>query len=265
MIKAIIATILGAAVTAGVVYVAMNTDMMDKLGDNGRVSSEREAYDNSSESKSKIDELVKTPVKTNDDTSTDETLAGQDDSAADDMTDAADLETKVMVTTEVMTPATNTQDLPGDVKLNPKPNLVTVNGGDIEEALDEDISPAAVPEDTEVDITQPASPSEMSQPQATVPNRLIDEADKITEPRMRDQAYLSIVDYGIGISDFKGAAAVIEKIDNTEYRFTAQSNLAQAYARAGDADSAFAVVSSIQDDQFADIVRMQVIESLSGR
>ncbi len=278
MIKAIIATALGAAVTAGVVYVAMKPAALDKLPNERPASAEREAYDDTSETKAKIDDLITTPVNVGDDTEIDDDVIDDaaiddaviddaviDDAVIDDATDEAKPETKVMVTNEAVAPDTNTQDLPKDMKLNPKPNLVTVEGGDIEAALNEEPDTQNIAERTDVDITRPARSSEMPLPNPEIPSRLVDEADKITEPRLRDQAYLSIVDYGLGISDFKGAWAVIDKIENTEYRFTAQSNLAIAYARAGNSEAAFDVVGSIQDAEFADIVRMQVIESLSGR
>ncbi len=265
MIKAIIATLLGAAVTAGIVYVAMNPGMLDKLPDNRVTSAERVDYEDASDSKSTIDDLVKAP----------DTKPTPKD-VVDPKVDAADTETKVMVTNPDNLPENSTQDLPKDVKLNPRPNLVTVEGGDIEAALSEPPEDTVVDEQSALELgakiyagdgsTGPHRSDEIplaASPQ--VPDRLIAEADKITEPRLRDQAYLSIVDYGLSISDLDGASSVISKIDNSEYRFTAQSNLAVAYAKAGDADGAFAVVSAIEDTQFADIVRMQVIESLSGR
>ena len=279
MIKAIIATILGAAVTAGIVYVAMSTDVLGRLDDNRPVSQKGEVLDDASSSKKKIDDLANSTVTNPNDAAASEGDIPANDPASidagnvepereDQAQENADTETKVMVTNPVNGQDAVTQDLPRDVKLNPRPGLVTVEGGDIEAAISgDDIG------DTDLVAITPAAddPARMQAADDGLPNspgipsRLIDEADKITEPRLRDQAYLSIVDYGITISDFDGANAVVGKIENSEYRFTAQSNLAVAYARKGNSDGAFAIVSDIADTQFADIVRMQVIEALSGR
>lgn len=279
MIKAIIATLLGAAVTAGIVYVAMSSEALGGLNGNRPAAQEGEVLDGSASSQSKIDDLVNAsandPKPTaapldNASASTPSSINQDsvDDEREDAATEAPATETKVMVTDPVAAQDAGTQDLPRDVKLNPRPGLVTVQGGDIEAAIGGNDSGDTNPIVTPPAIDDPAetqSSDDVSPESPGIPSRLIDEADKITEPRLRDQAYLSIVDYGITISDFDGSNEVIGKIENSEYRFTAQSNLAVAYARQGNSDGAFAIVSAIEDTQFADIVRMQVIEALSGR
>ncbi|WP_017930530.1 hypothetical protein [Robiginitomaculum antarcticum] len=228
MFKAIFATLLTATITALVVFVAMHPEKATQYAQRGQEMLTDTKRKVTASSKSTIDGMV-TPEPADDDSSP------QDN---DDNGDA---------------PAPTPQD---QIEVLPK------------ETLEGSVEPDTVsqqPESDPIEDVVVGTGVAPQLPKKTIPERLIDEAGKISDPRLRDQAYLSIVDYGLAIGDIDGALPLADEIESEDYRVTAQSKIAIGYARVGRNDEAFDMIGTIEDAEFADVVRMQVIETISGR
>lgn len=94
--------------------------------------------------------------------------------------------------------------------------------------------------------------------------RVLEQAERISDPQLRQQAYLNVVDYALKQGDFDGANALTGKFDTVDYKFTALSRIAMRYAQLGYDEKAFELIDTIDDPEFADILRMQVIETLAA-
>lgn len=91
---------------------------------------------------------------------------------------------------------------------------------------------------------------------------VMDEAEKIEMPELRDRAYLDLVSFGLENGDYKVAAKALEKIEQVELRDTARNRIAVAYAKDGNAEDAFGILDDIEVDALRDIMRLQVIEAM---
>lgn len=91
---------------------------------------------------------------------------------------------------------------------------------------------------------------------------LMAQAEKISTPEIKDQAYLDIVNFSVSQGQFKFADAAMQKINQTELRDTARSQIAIGLALGGRADDAFEVIDAVEIDTLRDVMRLQVIEAL---
>jgi len=91
---------------------------------------------------------------------------------------------------------------------------------------------------------------------------IFEQAEKITLPELRDRAYLDLVSYAIDNHDKAAAKMALSKIQQVELRDTARNRIAIAYAKAGKAEKAFAILEDIEVDALRDVMRLQVIEAL---
>ena len=91
---------------------------------------------------------------------------------------------------------------------------------------------------------------------------VMEQAEKIEMPELRDRAYLDLVSYALDHGDYGVANTALEKINQVELRDTARNRIAIAYAKGGQADEAFAIMEDIEVDALRDVMRLQVIEAM---
>jgi len=91
---------------------------------------------------------------------------------------------------------------------------------------------------------------------------VMEQAEKIEMPELRDRAYLDLVSYGIDHGNYKVAAKALTKIEQVELRDTARNRMAVAYAKEGNAEDAFGILDDIEVEALRDVMRLQVIEAM---
>jgi len=91
---------------------------------------------------------------------------------------------------------------------------------------------------------------------------VMEQAEKIEMPELRDRAYLDLVSYALEHGDYKVAGKALSKIEQVELRDTARNRMAVTYAKAGRSDEAFAVLEDIEVEALRDVMRLQVIEAM---
>ena len=108
------------------------------------------------------------------------------------------------------------------------------------------------------DIMKNVMPKDIS---ATV-KVVLEQAEKIELPELRDRAYLDLVAYGIEHRNYKVASKALKKIEQVELRDTARNRIAVAYAKEGNAKDAFGILDDIEVEALRDVIRLQVIEAM---
>lgn len=83
-------------------------------------------------------------------------------------------------------------------------------------------------------------------------------------PELKDQAYFFLVTKALDERAYAVARKAINLIKTPEMKETARINLAVTYGRDGDFDTAFALVNDVEQGEYRDILRLQVIEALMG-
>ena len=91
---------------------------------------------------------------------------------------------------------------------------------------------------------------------------VMEQAEKIKMPELRDRAYLDLVSYGLEHGNFDVAAKALTKIEQVELRDTARNRIAVAYAKEGNAKDAFGILEDIEVEALRDVMRLQVIEAM---
>ena len=91
---------------------------------------------------------------------------------------------------------------------------------------------------------------------------IMEQAEKISMPELRDRAYLDLVSYALDNGDKATAKMALSKIEQVELRDTARNRMAVAFAKAGHAKKAFAILEDLEVDALRDVMRLQVIEAL---
>ena len=91
---------------------------------------------------------------------------------------------------------------------------------------------------------------------------IMEQAEKISMPELRDRAYLDLVSYALDNGDKATAKMALSKIEQIELRDTARNRMAVAFAKAGKAKKAFAILEDLEVDALRDVMRLQVIEAL---
>jgi len=95
------------------------------------------------------------------------------------------------------------------------------------------------------------------------PKELLSVVDTIKDADLRDQALYSIATYALRFDDFKSADKALGKIEQSDLSHTVRSRIAFRHAEVGDIDKALAEIDEIEDSEFRDIVRVQMIETLT--
>ena len=91
---------------------------------------------------------------------------------------------------------------------------------------------------------------------------VMEQAEKIKMPELRDRAYLDLVSYGLDHGNYDVAATALKKIEQVELRDTARNRIAVAYAKEGNAEDAFGILEEIEVEALRDVMRLQVIEAM---
>ena len=91
---------------------------------------------------------------------------------------------------------------------------------------------------------------------------VMEQAEKIKMPELRDRAYLDLVSYGLEHGNYDVAAKALTKIEQVELRDTARNRIAVAYAKEGNAKDAFGILEDIEVEALRDVMRLQVIEAM---
>ena len=91
---------------------------------------------------------------------------------------------------------------------------------------------------------------------------VMEQAEKIEMPELRDRAYLDLVSYGIEHGNYKVASKALKKIEQVELRDTARNRIAVAHAKDGNAAEAFGILDDIEVEALRDVMRLQVIEAM---
>ncbi len=95
-------------------------------------------------------------------------------------------------------------------------------------------------------------------------NVVFKQAERISQPDLRDRAYLDLADYATNKGMFDQAKKAALRIKQVELRDTARSRIAMGMARYGMADEAFALIGKVEVKELRDVMRLQVIEALLG-
>ena len=91
---------------------------------------------------------------------------------------------------------------------------------------------------------------------------VMEQAEKIKMPELRDRAYLDLVSYGLDHGNYDVASEALTKIEQIELRDTARNRIAVAYAKDGNAKNAFGILEDIEVEALRDVMRLQVIEAM---
>lgn len=91
---------------------------------------------------------------------------------------------------------------------------------------------------------------------------VMEQAEKINMPELRDRAYLDLVSYGLDHGDYDVASKALKKIEQVELRDTARNRIAVTYAKDGNAEEAFGILDDLEVDALRDVMRLQVIEAM---
>jgi len=93
---------------------------------------------------------------------------------------------------------------------------------------------------------------------------VFEQAENISQPDLRDRAYLDLTDYATDKGRFDEAERAALKIQQVELRDTARSRIAMGLARNGNSDEAFGLIEDVEVEELRDVMRLQVIEALLG-
>lgn len=91
---------------------------------------------------------------------------------------------------------------------------------------------------------------------------VMEQAEKIKMPELRDRAYLDLVSYGLDHGDYEVASTALKKIEQVELRDTARNRIAVTYAKDGNAAEAFGILDDLEVEALRDVMRLQVIEAM---
>lgn len=225
--KAIIATILGAGVTGGAVYIAAHPEVLEP-------AAKREAPA----------APTKTQVPAGDDTKVAEVPSSTDDVVAD-REDGTPVEVILIDPQETETPV-----LPEAKQLTER----TVIAQDVE-----------TPELAQTETAQTVDADVKARRAASANlRRIMTQAGRMASPDLRDQAYLSAVEYALDNSNYTGANKALDQLSQPQLRDTARSKIAVKYAQEGRSDKAFDVIDAVEIDDLRDFMRLQVIEAITA-
>ncbi|MGB6229991.1 MAG: hypothetical protein WBF53_07680 [Litorimonas sp.] len=92
---------------------------------------------------------------------------------------------------------------------------------------------------------------------------LLAEADKLSIPDARDDAYLNILDAALQDEKYEVAKSLVFDLSSPELRDTARQRIGIAYARDGLLKDAFAMVEEVEVEPLSDPIRLEIIRSVA--
>jgi len=247
IIKTAIALVLTASLAGGAVYYGTQ----DEVGQNGevaldehphkqaeiveeteneedRISSETDIQEDTA---STIDRLLnrnsedKTPEVSNDISPQDEEEVTVDEKEEDDRSNSTTTETTVTETIEII------------------------------EEKDEDVAAQNSFVEADENVINMERPDDLY-------DFAIDQAERITTPDIRDQAYLDIIDYASKNKDYNRAQSTTSKILKVQMRDKARKRIAISMAQRGMAAGAIEEIEKVEIEESRDIMRLQVLQAL---
>lgn len=290
MFKWLLATVAGAAITAGAVYVAQHPEVLEakprsdvsapsapKTVKTTDVKADADLkIAEQADSKSVIDRLVGKP-------SGDDPKAATGDAPRDKKTVKALIEDK-KATADSDAAAKADSDASSEVSAAQDDSLAIVkidtdtlesDAPFADELVEGSVRPAASERDESAATEQTPDdlPAAMRWTQGeghgashaqTAPliEQILAQAERIENPDLRDQAYLDLVDFSLSRGKFDVAKAAMTKLAQIELRDNARGRIGEAYARAGDSEAAFAMIDEVEIEDFRDFQRLRVIQAL---
>lgn len=93
---------------------------------------------------------------------------------------------------------------------------------------------------------------------------LIAQADRISIPDSRDDAYLNILDYALSQDRISVTTELIDKLSTNELRDIARQRLGVAHAENGRIEEAFAVIETLEIEEWSDPIRLEIIRAAAS-
>ncbi len=231
--KAIIATVLGAVVTGGAVYVAANPELLE----------------------------AKSQATTPDIPADDNVTGAEPQTTVIKNLPASD------TTPQVITPDVIEDEQPFAPVL-PEAKQLTERTVVTPPKVDIEIEAARLEAAERVENARVLAAADQQQARRTAASnlrRIMAQAERIGSIDLQDQAYLSAVEFALTNDDFRGAGSAMEALSQPQLRDTARSKIAVKYARTGKTDAAFKVIDQVEIDDLRDFMRLQVIEAVARR
>ena len=91
---------------------------------------------------------------------------------------------------------------------------------------------------------------------------VMEQAKKMQQPDLKDRVYFDVVDFALSEDLFTPANTAMALIKQPGLRDTARANIAVAFAKKGDSETAFELIDAVEVDELRDVMRLQVIEVL---
>ena len=298
MFKWLLATVAGAAITAGAVYVAQHPEVLEakpaKTSTQDDDTSEQDALSEALSgrpaaqepsagaeqggSKGVIDRLIKTPKG--------ERAERAERKKRKAMMEAeAEIEAQEAAATEQADFETVTETVDVDplpMEIDDRDQMQDPIMAESDDGLEaNDIESTTVGEETLIDLEQEMIDAEAAatdkKPEVyqvedmelrlekaeslMLVDQILAQAEQIENPDLRDQAYLDLVDYSLRESNFDMAKLAMTKLQQIELRDNARGRIAESYARAGNSAAAFAMIDDVEIEEFRDFTRLRVIQA----
>ena len=119
-------------------------------------------------------------------------------------------------------------------------------------------------DDSEMRDLFTAMPGDLRWYRKAKPEELLDAAENIEDEDLRDQALFAILTYSLRFDDFDAARSAIEEMQDGTLSDNAQGRLAIRYAETGEIETALDAIGELEDEELRDIIRVQMIETLTA-
>ena len=268
--KAIIATILGAGVTGGAVYLAANPELLDtKSHQSAPVEADKERAETPAVTPQNA------PDTDHDHDHADGAAHDHDDTDMIADSDIPEEGTPIEVVLIDSDSDSDSDAYPGSDEGEPPVlpearqlttrTVIDVDTGD----SDESIEPArpdaeAAPEAAAISATDEEAAQARRMANADF-SRIMKQAERMGSVDLRDQAYLSAVEFALSNDNYAGAVTAMDSLSQPQLRDTARSKIAVKFAQNGKVDAAFRVIDQVEIDDLRDFMRLQVIEAITRK
>ena len=95
------------------------------------------------------------------------------------------------------------------------------------------------------------------------PSKLLETTKMIDDDDLRDQALFAILTYALRFDDFNAARSSLSRIQDETLGSNARARIAIRQAELGDIATALKTIEGIEDEELQDIIRVQMIETLT--
>lgn len=261
--KAIIATLLGAGVTGGAVYLAANPELLDANAGAPAVVSNDVNTETVTTEDAEAPQVIQDSTRhsDHDDANAHEHESAQimhtADNAEEDMPED-------VVATVPETIADHLPVLPEAKQLTTRTEINPVDSN-AENILDETYHEATDKADVAVQTTNDEDTAVSRSIAQTDFSRIIEQADRMASVDLRDQAYLSATEFALSNDNYAGADEAMANLSQPQLRDTARSKIAVKYAQSGETEAAFQVIDQVEIDDLRDFMRLQVIEAITRK